>query len=301
MEVRAQDKEINISNNLVYNPPNRESISSVGERRRDENNHRGSKTGSVFEPSQTLDHNLDPITTQSPAPISVAGKMPQPSPVAPASNSKPLASATIRYRECLKNHAASMGSHVTDGCGEFMPNGEEGTLEALKCAACDCHRNFHRKDIEGEPRSGNNYYSYNNSNKNINRRNTISFPAPPAPFMNQHYKLSTSPISPVMMAFGVGNAAESSSEDLNVFRSNGEQMGMHSAPFSSSLSKKRFRTKFSHEQKEKMFEFAEKVGWKIQKQDDEQVQQFCAEVGVKRQVFKVWMHNNKQAMKKKQV
>ena len=50
-----------------------------------------------------------------------------------------------------------------------------------------------------------------------------------------------------------------------------------------------------------MMEFADKLGWRIQKQDEQEVQQFCAQVGVKRQVFKVWMHNNKQAMKKKQM
>ncbi|KAK8481301.1 hypothetical protein V6N12_020156 [Hibiscus sabdariffa] len=50
-----------------------------------------------------------------------------------------------------------------------------------------------------------------------------------------------------------------------------------------------------------MVEFAEKLGWRIQKQDEQELQQFCAQVGVKRQVFKVWMHNNKQAMKKKQM
>ncbi|KAL9330374.1 hypothetical protein ACSQ67_005377 [Phaseolus vulgaris] len=44
------------------------------------------------------------------------------------------------YRECLRNHAASLGSYATDGCGEF-------TLDSggLQCAACGCHRNFHRK------------------------------------------------------------------------------------------------------------------------------------------------------------
>jgi ZF-HD class homeobox domain-containing protein len=68
-----------------------------------------------------------------------------------------------------------------------------------------------------------------------------------------------------------------------------------------SMSRKRFRTKFSQDQKDKMTEFAEKLGWRIQKQDEQEVQQFCSQVGVKRKVFKVWMHNNKQAMKKKQV
>nr|GMD99341.1 zinc-finger homeodomain protein 5-like [Ipomoea batatas] len=52
----------------------------------------------------------------------------------------------IRYRECLRNHAVSIGGSVTDGCGEFMPAGEEGTVASLKCAACNCHRNFHRQE-----------------------------------------------------------------------------------------------------------------------------------------------------------
>ncbi|KAF2283144.1 hypothetical protein GH714_043474 [Hevea brasiliensis] len=38
----------------------------------------------------------------------------------------------VRYKECLKNHAAAIGGNATDGCGEFMPSGEQGTLEALK-------------------------------------------------------------------------------------------------------------------------------------------------------------------------
>ncbi|GFP80562.1 zinc-finger homeodomain protein 4 [Phtheirospermum japonicum] len=28
-----------------------------------------------------------------------------------------------------------MGAHVVDGCGKFIPSGEDGTLEALRCAA----------------------------------------------------------------------------------------------------------------------------------------------------------------------
>ncbi|KAH9605273.1 hypothetical protein KSS87_019248, partial [Heliosperma pusillum] len=55
----------------------------------------------------------------------------------------------IKYRECQKNHAATMGGNALDGCGEFMPSGEEGSIEALICCACNCHRNFHRKEIEG--------------------------------------------------------------------------------------------------------------------------------------------------------
>ncbi|KAH0451712.1 hypothetical protein IEQ34_019011 [Dendrobium chrysotoxum] len=49
-------------------------------------------------------------------------------------------SAAESYGECRKNHAASAGGYVVDGCREFMAGGEDG----LKCAACGCHRSFHR-------------------------------------------------------------------------------------------------------------------------------------------------------------
>ncbi|XP_039011744.1 zinc-finger homeodomain protein 5-like [Hibiscus syriacus] len=187
----------------------------------------------------------------------------------------------IRYSECLKNHAASMGGYVVDGCGEFIPSGEDGTEEALKCAACECHRNFHRKEINGE----------------------LQYPHPhqqPTPLRQQRFPLglsnSTTPCLPIApartMKFG-GGRTESSSEDLNMFTGGRDSSRLQS-------SKKRFRTKFSKDQKDKMMGFAEKLGWRIQKQDDQEVQQFCGEVGVKRQVFKVWLHNSKQAMKRKQ-
>lgn len=64
--------------------------------------------------------------------------------------------------------------------------------------------------------------------------------------------------------------------------------------------KKRFRTKFTQEQKDRMLDFAEKVGWRIQKHDEQAVQQFCQDIGVKRRVLKVWMHNNKNTLGKKE-
>nr|GMC91586.1 zinc-finger homeodomain protein 9-like [Ipomoea batatas]GMD01110.1 zinc-finger homeodomain protein 9-like [Ipomoea batatas] len=64
--------------------------------------------------------------------------------------------------------------------------------------------------------------------------------------------------------------------------------------------KKRFRTKFTQDQKDKMLEFADKVGWKIQKRDEELISQFCTQVGVERGVLKVWMHNNKNTLCKNQ-
>ena len=63
--------------------------------------------------------------------------------------------------------------------------------------------------------------------------------------------------------------------------------------------RKRARTKFTEEQRKKMQTFAEKLGWKMLRgNDDKIVENFCSEVGVKRNVFKVWMHNNKHRREK---
>ncbi|XP_009762040.1 zinc-finger homeodomain protein 4-like isoform X2 [Nicotiana tabacum] len=123
-------------------------------------------------------------------------------------NGPPISSnkKMMKYKECLENHAAAMGGNATDGCGEFMPSGEEG----------------------------------------INQEDGI-------------------------INGGCGVMAR----PLNYQQ----------------LVKKRFRTKFSQEQKEKMLNFAEKIGWKMQKQEEAMVQQFCQQVGVKRRLLKVWMHN----------
>ncbi|KAL4199248.1 hypothetical protein AMTRI_Chr03g50200 [Amborella trichopoda] len=193
------------------------------------------------------------------------------------------------YGECLKNHAAAIGGHALDGCCEFMPSGEEGSIESLKCAACNCHRNFHRKDSEENSIPQSCLYCYHRSPKAVKSNNHF-LPLPSSP----QGVIPGPPFS--MVAFGPN---DSSSEDLHnqVIRpmcvvskqSNGNKGSDH----------KRFRTKFTQEQKERMLGFAERVGWRIQKQDEGAVQRFCDEVGVKRHVLKVWMHNNKNTLGKK--
>lgn len=137
------------------------------------------------------------------------------------------------YKECLRNHAASLGSYATDGCGEFTLDDESG---ALNCAACGCHRNFHRKVTEGRP-------------------------------------------------YEVGVRPEMVERQLPA--------GVAYSP-DHSTGKKRFRTKFTEEQKEKMLVFAEKLGWKMLRKDaDDEIERFCRRVGISRKVFKVWMHNHK--------
>ncbi|WKA04621.1 hypothetical protein VitviT2T_022637 [Vitis vinifera] len=66
------------------------------------------------------------------------------------STNSSLTVRSVRYGECQKNHAAGIGGHAVDGCREFMASGQEGTSSELICAACGCHRNFHRREVETE-------------------------------------------------------------------------------------------------------------------------------------------------------
>ncbi|TKY44852.1 Zinc-finger homeodomain protein 3 [Spatholobus suberectus] len=144
-------------------------------------------------------------------------------------------SSNYLYRECLRNHAASLGSYATDGCGEFTL--DDVSSPSLQCAACGCHRNFHRK---------------------------VTCPA--------------------------AEEAAAAGCELMEYSGGGEGRAVEEGE----RSKKRFRSKFSAEQKEKMLGFAEKLGWKLQRKEvDDEIERFCRSVGVSRQVFKVWMHNHK--------
>ncbi|XP_051136055.1 zinc-finger homeodomain protein 1-like [Andrographis paniculata] len=153
------------------------------------------------------------------------------------------------YRECLRNHAASLGSYATDGCGEFTLDDTIPNLN-LNCAACGCHRNFHRKVVT--------HHIY--------------------PQLHHDFTATATP-----------PAAETTTTT----------MMMDYRESSRSRSSKRFRSKFTEEQKEQMLGFAEKLGWRLQRKDpaadgdDDEIERFCRGIGISRKVFKVWMHNHK--------
>ncbi|CAN8274033.1 unnamed protein product [Cochlearia groenlandica] len=180
----------------------------------------------------------------------------------------------IKYRECLKNHALNIGGHAVDGCCEFMPLGEDGSLDALKCAACGCHRNFHRKETENAGRA-HRVPTYYNRPPHL---------PPPGGYLHQ---------------ISHGAAAAGQLYRPPVASADEEDTSNPSSSGGGGTTGKRFRTKFTAEQKEKMLAFAERLGWRIQKHDDMAVEQFCMETGVRRQVLKIWMHNNKNSLGKK--
>lgn len=181
-----------------------------------------------------------------------------------------------RYWECLKNHAVGIGKQAVDGCREFLAAGDEGTLEALKCAACNCHRNFHRREPE-HPQA------------------TLQHHQRPAPSYYYHHR----PAGYLHVTTPSSSHHQHPLALPSTSRDNLEEISNPSSSGAGSGSKKRFRTKFTESQKERMLPFAEGLGWRIQKEDEAAVQQFCQEIGIKRKVFKVWMHNNKHTLGKK--
>ncbi|KAK9106649.1 hypothetical protein Syun_022660 [Stephania yunnanensis] len=185
------------------------------------------------------------------------------------------------YWECLRNHAASLGSYATDGCGEFtLDDSSNGGGSSLKCAACGCHRNFHRKVVLVVGTAGG---------------------GTTAVGVGNHRAALLGPRGVLVSSGHGGGGGSSSSRDVDT---SGHveliEYGSHEAMTERSGSgseggKKRVRTKFSAEQKEKMLGFAEKLGWRIRRKEgeDDEIERFCRSVGVSRQVFKVWMHNHK--------
>ncbi|WOL02925.1 hypothetical protein Cni_G11644 [Canna indica] len=200
----------------------------------------------------------------------------------------------LRYRECLRNHAASIGGHVLDGCCEFMPC----TEDALKCAACGCHRSFHRKETEV------NSSLCDLQNGGAHGRVPLLLPPPHLPphptSHHHHHGLKPFGASGVLLHTGNSGGANAGALAAVPTESSSEELMAGAPQRQFIVSKKRFRTKFTAEQKERMLAFAEKMEWRMQRQEDGAVEQFCAELGISRQVLKVWMHNNKNSSRKQQ-
>ncbi|RAL40874.1 hypothetical protein DM860_008572 [Cuscuta australis] len=211
----------------------------------------------------------------------------------------------VVYKECLKNHAATLGGHAVDGCGEFMPSPTSTPADptSLKCAACGCHRNFHRREPE-EPlqmQSAVPALDYQPHHRH--------HPPPPPPLDNDSPNSpSPPPISSsyypsapqMLLALSTGLSAGHPTENNTPISGAPAPSNLPSAfPTPIPKSRKRFRTKFTQDQKDRMLEFAAGVGWRFQKRDEDAINNFCREIGVERGVLKVWMHNNKNTVGKR--
>ncbi|XWS62443.1 hypothetical protein CRYUN_Cryun06bG0011200 [Craigia yunnanensis] len=165
------------------------------------------------------------------------------------------------YKECRRNHAASFGRYAFDGCGEFICCNDD----VFMCAACGCHRSFHRKDLP------NNY------------NNATALPPPQRPLL-----------APLPLATHNGLTGETSFfiRDRNIDAAS-ETLSEAEIEEEKNTKKRAKRTKLTMEQKNKMMRFADNLGWRLQRHDDTEIQQFCEEVGITKRVFAVWMNNNR--------
>ncbi|MCD7452329.1 hypothetical protein HAX54_016162 [Datura stramonium] len=204
----------------------------------------------------------------------------------------------VIYRECLKNHAANLGGHAVDGCGEFLPCPAANPADptSLKCAACGCHRNFHRREPE-EPVPPSPISTMALEYQPHHRHH----PPPPPPPRGDHMSSPNSPSPPPISSAYYPASAPHMLLALSAGFSGDKNPNPTSTPtpVANSNGRKRFRTKFTPDQKAKMLEFAERVEWKMQKRDEDLVSNFCNEIGVEKGVLKVWMHNNKNTSGKK--
>ncbi|KAK9052155.1 hypothetical protein SSX86_028783 [Deinandra increscens subsp. villosa] len=187
------------------------------------------------------------------------------------------------YRECLKNHAAGIGGHALDGCGEFMPSPttfSQTEPSSYKCAACGCHRNFHRREPTTATATKTHFIDFYRPNQT----STSTTPPSPPPHQPTNYPYGHH------LLLSLSTASEQN-----------HAVATPGTPVAVKISgRKRFRTKFSQDQKEKMLTFAEKVGWKMQRCDEKLIADFCNEIGIRRGVFKVWMHNNKNTLARRE-
>ncbi|XVF03335.1 hypothetical protein REPUB_Repub04eG0252300 [Reevesia pubescens] len=211
----------------------------------------------------------------------------------------------VSYKECLKNHAATLGGHALDGCGEFMPSPTASPNDpaSLKCAACGCHRNFHRRD----PYDGPAFIHHlpppppnpSSSPSPTHSPGPSSSPThtPPSPVPYSYY--SSAPHMLLALSTGYSGPLDEYHHHLNHFTRTVARIENNNN--NNPSGRKRSRTKFSKEQKEKMHAFAEKFGWRMPTSEGRLIEEFCKEVGVDRGVLKVWMHNNKNTFCKKEI
>ncbi|CAN4110698.1 unnamed protein product [Withania somnifera] len=182
----------------------------------------------------------------------------------------------VKYLECMHNYAATSMGYVLDGCGEFCPTGAPGTPESFICAACQCHRNFHRKmEVEEEVEAG-----LELPNLSVNHPR---YGGPVVVIDNPIQRLR----HPRQMfdKNNVGTKMEMDEGDIEV----ADQSNFKRKKNTSSS----VRMKLNPYQKERIWAFAEEVmGWRWAG-NNEQVIPFCSEIGITPEFLKNWINNNR--------
>ncbi|ESQ35338.1 hypothetical protein EUTSA_v10008930mg [Eutrema salsugineum] len=159
------------------------------------------------------------------------------------------------YSECMRNHAAKLGSYAVDGCREYSQPAT-GDL----CAACGCHRSYHRR---------------------IDVKSSGQITRAPFPFTSLRRVKQLA-----RLKWRATEEREEEEEEEDTEETSTEEM---------MTVKRRRKSKFTAEQKEAMRDYAVKLGWtlKDKRAIREEIRVFCEGIGVSRYLFKTWVNNNK--------
>ncbi|XP_010230244.1 zinc-finger homeodomain protein 9 [Brachypodium distachyon] len=187
------------------------------------------------------------------------------------------------YLDCIRNHAVALGQvgHCLDGCTEFVqPLGSR-----LNCEGCGCHRSFHRRVM-------------------FDVSISVSVSPTPQPQPPQRQPVPTAVLS------GDSSATESDEDDFQrsvpapqqqrrapVAVAQQQQQQHYPAPLPMMVvapeQVKRPRASFTTEQKTKMEELSERIGWFYKQRNRATIEEGCREIGVTSSAFKNWMNNTK--------
>ncbi|XP_015054791.1 zinc-finger homeodomain protein 4-like [Solanum pennellii] len=184
----------------------------------------------------------------------------------------------VKYLECRHNYAARSNGYVLDGCGEFCPTGALKTLESFICAACHCHRNFHRK-VEVELEDG--VESPIISIDHPSRGTPLVIIDDPPP----QYTVKS------RAQFCETSKKNNIDEETKMKRDGGEiKVRKLKRKYNASSSK---RMRLNPYQRERIWIFANEImRWKWTK-SNEQVIPFCDEIGITPKFLKNWINNTK--------
>ncbi|KAF6982590.1 hypothetical protein CFC21_000968 [Triticum aestivum] len=228
-----------------------------------------------------------------------------------------------KYNECGRNHALASGGHVVDGCGEWMPLRDLNPADAssYKCAACGCHRSFHRKVmterspmlapmvetvLHGLPQrrkeetpedwlpgvdsdtnsDGMKYDSdateYDSEGTEYDDERSVPQPLQPPPVYHPAQvtqQLSSGQHNFLPRALQIHRLAT--------------QLSPATAPPPHGVMLERKRSRTTTDQKLRMEELSEHLGWRLQKRDKDFIEARCHDIGVSKKVFRNWMNNKK--------
>ncbi|KAJ0252524.1 Zinc-finger homeodomain protein 13 [Hirschfeldia incana] len=231
-----------------------------------------------------------------------------------------------RYGECRKNQAPiAAGTTAYDGCGEFVSS--DPGQDSLDCAACGCHRSFHHREeslsggtntilevLKISPSQFRQIFCspYGDGETDEEGKKRIATDRSPEEEAGRAKRVKTrftTEQTEKMRSYAekVGWKVSSESRErvkefcdgigvtrrkLRVWMNNHhEDKGRVDEEEEGRV--KRFKTKFTAEQTERMRSYAEKLRWKVRAEDREETEVFCSEIGVNLNKFVIWMNNHK--------